>query len=163
MTRIYRNNTMNMRRQIGDALPTYVYKTADQTAIGAAYADVTGMGFAVAANTAYAFEYHLIMDADATTTGIYAAVNGPAAPTSINYTLTYWLSSLAPSGQFAVAYDTAGAHVTSQGAAQAIYVVSGILRNGANAGTLIARAGREAVGSGPNVRAGSYGWIRKLT
>lgn len=160
--KIFRNNTMNMRRQIGDALPTYVYKTADQTAIGAAFADVTGMGFTVEANTVYSFEYHLIMDADATTTGIYAAVNGPASPTSINYTLTYWSASLATAEQLAVAYDTACTHVNSQGTTPAIYVIRGILRNGANAGTLIARAGREAVGSGPNVRTGSYGFLRKI-
>ena len=34
---------------------------------------------------------------------------------------------------------------------------------GANAGTLIARAKREAVGTGPNVRAGSYGRLRQIS
>jgi hypothetical protein len=137
------------------------YKTADQTGIGTSFADVTGLGFSVAAGLNYAFEYNLIMDADATTTALFAAVNGPASPTSIYYTLTYWTSAPASAEFTAAAYDAVPTHSQSQGTARSIYVVKGILRNGANAGTLIPRASREAGGSG-NVRIGSYGIITQL-
>lgn len=140
-------------------------KTSDQTAIGTAYADVTGTGLAVAANTTYAFEFHIIADADAVTTGIDVACNGPAGATSINYTQTKVNASTgtdlitAPAN----AYDNDTAELKSFGTTKAIYRVKGILINGATAGTLIARAKREAVGSGPNVRAGSYGLLTKLS
>ena len=140
-------------------------KTSDQTAIGTAYADVTGTGLAVAANTTYAFEFYIIADADATTTGIDVACNGPAGATSINYTQTVWNSAnpTAMVEKSAAAYDSDTASTVSQGTARAIYRVAGILVNGATAGTLIARTKREAVGTGPNVRAGSYGILTKLS
>lgn len=141
--------------------PVLAYKATDQTAIGTAFADVTGTGLAVAANKAYAFEFVLLCDADATTTGIDVACNGPASPTAITYEQVYWTSATARTERCATAYDANTASTASNGTAVKVYRVAGVLRNGNNAGTLIARAKRENVGSGPNVRAGSYGiaWL----
>ena len=139
-------------------------KTSDQTAIGTAYADVTGTGLAVAANTTYAFEFSIIADANATTTGIDIACNGPPGATSINYIQP--LYNVNVSGfveKYATAYDSDSANATSMGTEKAVMKVKGILINGATAGTLIARAKREAIGAGPNVRAGSYGTLTKLS
>jgi len=130
--------------------------------MGTAYADVTGTGLAVLASKSYAFEFVLICDADAITTGIDVSCNGPLSPTSINYEVVYWTAATGRTERNATAYDFNTASVGSGGTARAIYRVSGILRNGPNAGTLIARAKREAVGSGPNVRAGSYGRLTPL-
>lgn len=141
---------------------TIAYKSADQTLIGTAYADVTSTGLAVAANTNYFFEFYLIADADAVTTGIDVAVNGPASPTSINYEQVYWTSATVRTERPASAYDANTASTASNGATRAIYRVRGILRNGANAGTLIARTKRENVGSGPNIRAGSFGRLTTM-
>ena len=139
-------------------------KTSDQTAIGTSYADVTGTGLAVAANTTYAFEFNLICDADAGSTGIDVACNGPAGATSINYIQPlYNINVTGFTEKYAAAYDSDSANVTSTGTTRAIMKVKGILVNGSTAGTLIARAKREAVGSGPNVRAGSYGILTKLS
>ena len=138
-------------------------KTSDQLAMGTAYADVTETGLAVAANTTYAFEFSLICDADATTTGIDVACNGPAGATAIYYTQDVWLGAANQVQKYAAAYDSDSANTSSQGTAKAIYTVKGVLVNGATAGTLIARAKREAVGTGPNVRAGSYGILTKLS
>lgn len=146
----------------GGSGPTVAYKTADQTAIGTAYADVTGTGLTVSANKAYAFEFVLLCDADAVTTGIDVACNGPASPTAITYEQVYWTSATARTERCATAYDSNTASTASNGAAVKIFRVRGVLRNGANAGTLIARAKREAVGTGPNVRAGSYGILQPL-
>jgi hypothetical protein len=137
-------------------------KTADQLLIGTAFADVSGTGLPVAANSAYAFGFWIIADADAVTTGIDIAVNGPAAPTSINYEQIYWTSATARTERPASAYDNNTASTGSNGTTRAIFVVRGILVNGANVGTLIARIKREAVGTGPNVRAGSFGRLTKL-
>lgn len=141
---------------------TTALKTADQNAIGTTFANVTGLSFAVAANKTYAFEFVLFCTADAATTGIDVAVNGPASPTSIRYTQTYWTSTTAMTERGAVAYDNNTASTASPGATVRAFTVKGVLVNGANAGTLIARAKRENVGTGPNVLAGSYGTLLAL-
>lgn len=138
-------------------------KTSDQLNIGTAYADVTGTGLAVAANTTYAFEFNIIADADATTTGIDISCNGPAGATSITYEAKYWTSLINNTQKVATAYDFDTGSIQSNGTTPAMFTVKGILRNGATAGTLIARLKREAVGSGPNARAGSYGILTKLS
>lgn len=139
-------------------------KSSDQTAIGTAYADVTGTGLAVAANTTYAFEFHIIADADATTTGIDIACNGPAGATAIYYSQPLYDQDIVGFAEkYAAAYDSDSANLTSRGTEKAIMRIKGVLINGATAGTLIARAKREAVGTGPNVRAGSYGLLTKLS
>ena len=177
MTTIVRGNDHNVRQQISEALAAlearaatlegradvYAYKSSDQTLIGTAFADVTSTGLAVAANQAYWFEFQIIAEADATTTGIDIAVNGPAGFSNIQYVQRYWTSATAVTITRAATYDANTASTNSAGTAQAIYSCEGILINGATAGTLIARIKREAVGSGPNARAGSFGRLRKLT
>lgn len=143
--------------------PVFAFKSSDQTLIGTSYTDVTGTGLSVEASTSYAFEFNIIADADATTTGIDISCNGPASPTSIHYTAGYWTSATAYTERGQTAYDANTASTGSNGTAQKIFTVKGILRNGANAGTLMARIKREAVGTGPNVRAWSYGLLYKLS
>jgi hypothetical protein len=138
-------------------------KTADQLAIGTTFADVTDMALPIAANTAYLFEFGIVADADATTTGIDIAVNGPASPTSLHYTVEYWTGTTAIAFRGYTAYDGSTGSTASNGAAPKLYIVRGVVRNGANAGNLVPRARREAVGTGPNVRAGSYGLLTALT
>jgi len=142
----------------------YAYSSSsDQTLIGTAFVDVASTGLPVIANAAYEFEFNIIADADATTTGIDVSVNGPAAPTAINYTIEYWTSATAKAFFNATAYDANTASTSSAGATRAIYSVRGVLRNGVNAGTLIGRIKREAVGTGPNVRVGTYSRSRRLS
>jgi hypothetical protein len=125
----------------------YAVKPSDQTNIGTAYADTIGTGLAVLANTTYEFEFNIIADADAATTGVDVACNGPASPISINYIQSYWTTATALSFRPATAYNNNTASTGSAGAIRAIYRVFGILRNGPNAGTLIATIKRENVGS----------------
>lgn len=158
--RAHRNNWAALER----LLPQTVLKTSDQTGIGTAFADVTRLGFEVEANVDYHFEFYVLADSDATTTGIDLSVNGPAAPTQLDYEVTSWSSATAQRIAGESAYDTVTTpNVNSNGATRRQYKIIGTLRNGANAGTLIPRAKREAVGSGPNVRAGSHGFCWKLT
>lgn len=144
-------------------LPIVARKSSDQTLIGTSFADVTGTGLAVEANTTYRFEFHIKLDSDATTTGIDISCNGPAAPTSIDYEVVVWSSATAQRIAAESAYDTVTTpNVNSNGPTARFYRCFGVLVNGANAGTLIARVKREAVGTGPNARAGSFGMAWKL-
>lgn len=138
------------------------YKSADQTLIGASYADVTSLSLPVLANKAYAFEFEIWADADATTTGIDVAVTGPASPTAIRYEQVYWTSATARTERAATAYDANTASTASNGTAPKPFRVRGVLINGANAGNIVARIKRENVGTGPNVRAGSWGRLSLL-
>lgn len=140
----------------------FAHTTADQTAIGTAYTDVTGLTFSVVANGVYEFEFQVWIDSDATTTGIDVAVNGPASPTAIVYEQRYHTALNTIVTARATAYDANTASTDSNGATARLFSVKGILRNGANAGTLALRAKREAVGTGPNVRSGSWGRITKI-
>lgn len=139
--------------------PTFqsVVKGSDQTDIGTAFADVTGLSLPVLANKTYSFRFELICDADAVTTGIDVAVAGPTSPVSIVYTQRYWTSATVETMRGSEVYDNNTASTASNGTARRIFVVEGILVNGANAGNLVARAKREAVGAGPHVRRGSNG------
>lgn len=134
----------------------FAYTTSDQTEVGTSYADVTGLGMAVAANTVYHFHCGVWADADAATTGIDLAVNGPAAPTFIVYDVEQWIGSTQLRSERLTAYDVNTGVTASAGTNIRLWQLQGVLQNGANAGTLIPRIKREAVGTGPNVRSGSW-------
>lgn len=170
MIQIIRANDFNLRKNISAALTDLqdfgggylAYKTTDQLLIGTSYTDVIETGLVVAANTAYQFEFNIIADSDAVTTGIDISCNGPAAPTALHYIQSYWTSATVLTNRPATTYDNNTASTGSSGVTRAIYRVAGILQNRANSGILIARIKREAVGSGPNVRAGSFGRLKRL-
>lgn len=144
--------------------PTFqsVVKSADETDLGSTFVDVIGLSLAVEANKTYRFRFELIADADATTTGIDVAVSGPTSPVSITYTQSYWTSATARTERGGTTYDNNTASASSNGNSPRIFAVEGILVNGANAGNLVARAKREAVGAGPHIRRGSNGMAWQL-
>ncbi len=140
--------------------PIKSVKTSDQTLIGTSFTDVSETGLALLANTTYAFEFYLLCDADAVTTGIDVSCNGPTT-SLLHYEMVYWTSTTAVATRGSSAYNTNNGSTASNGATVRGYWVRGVIRPTAN-GTLIARTKREAVGTGPNVRAGSYGIAWKL-
>ena len=142
------------------APPSSVVNTADQTGIGDTFADLTSLGFSLASGKTYRFHYWLYMDADATTTGIDVSVNGPATA-FLNYTVVFWTSLTARAERGADSYDYDTALTASSGTQARMYEVYGTVKTSA-AGTLIARAKREAMGAGPNCRAGSNGLLWAL-
>lgn len=137
-------------------------KTSDQLAIGTSFATVTGLDLSLVANKSYSFEFGLVCDSDATTTGIDVSITGPASPTSLDYVIESWTTATAKAFRGDAVYDSNAANTGSNGATRKLFKVSGVIRNGANAGNLSPRAKREAVGSGPNVRAGSYALLTAL-
>lgn len=134
---------------------------ANDQAITASYADATGLSFAVAASTDYQFDFMLAIAADAVTTGIDVAVNGPASPTLVVYEQKYWITASAATEAFANAYDANTASTDSNGTTVKWFRVKGLLRNGTTAGNLAVRVKRENVGSG-TLKAGSYGILIKV-
>jgi hypothetical protein len=139
-----------------------VQKGSDQIGIGTSFVDIADLTFPIAtANARYAFEFWILADADATTTGIDVSVNGPSTPTSLTYTVEYWTAAATKAHAAFVAYDGDTASTDSNGTDRRLFKVEGILVNGSNTGTLAARVKGET-GTGVNVRAGSRGRIKRL-
>lgn len=144
----------------GYIAPKYCFKSSDQTGIGTSFADISSLSFSLDSGKTYAFHFFILADADATTTGIDISVNGPSA-SNLNYTRAYWTGAGVQIRSAAIAYDNDTASTGSNGSTQRLFEVWGIVTTSAS-GTLVARIKREAVGSGPNVRAGSYGLLFAL-
>lgn len=136
--------------------------SAAVTAMGTSYADVTGLEVAIGAGETWEFEWVLLMTSDATTTGIDVSMNGPASPTSLSYVATVWTTTTATQSSLRTGYDFDSAVSASAGTANRASSVKGVIVNGANAGNIVARAKREAVGSGPDAGIGSYVVARRL-
>ncbi len=144
----------------GQVAPKVALKTVNQTGIGTSFADISSLGFAVASGKTYRFHYYLIMQSDAGSTGIDVAVNGPTT-TILEYTVRFWGGVNTEGARAYNAYDGSVPQLASNGATPRIYEVFGIIKPSAG-GTLIPRAKREAVGSGPDCLAGSNGLIWQL-
>lgn len=128
-------------------------------------ADVTGLGFAVAANTRYGFRFVLLyQQASTTTTGIAVGLTIPASPTVFSAGVEiFGRAANASSGaSFEGVITASGGAVTSdQVAATATTypaVVEGVLCNGTNAGTLQLQWAAEVAAAGAiTPKQGSYG------
>lgn len=145
----------------------YLRKTADQTFASTSLADVTGMGFAVAANRVYEFEYEIIWQTATATVGVGVAINGPASTVSINGTASIIGGNPATTiGDIAslgfTAYDT-GPLTTSAAVINTNYVarLACLIEVGGTAGTVIPRWKSETA-TNTVVKAGSYGTMKLI-
>jgi len=131
----------------GAEVEQIVRTTGDITNSTTTFADVTGLTFAVAANTDYIFEAWLIFRSDTQTTGIKFAVNGPASPTAVVIQTHIPITLVSVTQGAAVAYDS-GTASASVAVINTSYLghVTGIIRNGANSGTLAIRFAAETTG-----------------
>jgi len=132
-----------------------------------ALTDVTGLSLAVAANTEYAFEFYLLFLTSNVSVGYQLALTCPAGAT-IAYTATIPANSDSAGAAF-VGYGTSSGDRVSPLASPASAVslvarVTGILRTGANAGTLQVQHASESSAVGDNVttKAGSAGMLFTL-
>lgn len=135
---------------------------ADVTNSTTTGADVTGLTWSVAANTDYSFDCVIVASSAAAGTGIQMAVNGPATPTQVSAYIG--ISNIASStGAAATAnmpFTMANAYETYQANTAAVTTrvvgkVSGVIRNGANAGTAAIRLRSEVAASAVTVHRGS--------
>jgi len=123
-------------------------------------ADVTGLSFTVTSGEKYWFMFTIAYTAAATTTGSRWAINGPAAPTLINYRSTYTLTATTETVNYANAYDIPAASNATSLTAGNVAVVEGIIVPSAN-GTVIARFASEVLSSAIVAKAGSnLLWMR---
>ena len=119
-------------------IPTFVYTTADVTDSSgvATYTDITGLSFAVSANKDYWFEADLLVASSLGTVGLGIQVTGPAAPTSVSYWYRYFDNALVYQQlPFATAFSTS-IMPSDYPTTKQIAKVSGLIQNGANAGTV---------------------------
>ena len=128
----------------------------------AAYADVTGLSFAVTADLTYWFRFVVRYDSAATTTGSGWAISGPASPTYLHGTSTYTLTATSETNNSFTAYDIpAAANATSLTTGN-VAVVEGFITPSAS-GTVILRFRSEVNSSAVTALAGStVEWKRVL-
>jgi hypothetical protein len=135
--------------------------TADVANSTASFADVTGLSFALAANTRYAFTFWVPFTSAATTTGIGIALNGPASPTLFvaHGTTPTTLSAASQNGMRA--YDTAGVITPSVDTQDVplLAILHGVIETGASGGTLVVRFRSEVAASAVTVKAGAAGLL----
>ena len=112
-----------------------VFLAANQSTTSSTMGDLTGLSFSVTASGVYVFEAVLAVTRAGTATNWQLDVNGPAAPTSIIYNaLTINAGT--------VGYGNSSAFATALGLLQGVtytsssFHVTGVLTNGANAGTV---------------------------
>lgn len=159
-TAIYENsgiptiNTLNLVVLSGDVI--------NNNASANTIADVTGLSFAVTAGLTYWFEFIIPYTAAATTTGSRWAINGPAAPTMLNYRSEYTLAATTLTNNSATAYDIPAASNATSLTTGNIATIWGIITPSQN-GTVIARFASEVSGSAVTAKAGAtLRWVRVI-
>jgi len=117
-------------------------------------ADVTGLSFSVTAGNTYQFEATCAYTAAATTTGSRWSINGPAAPTLLNYTSRYTLTATTITTNSATAYDIPAASNATSLTAGNVAHITGIIKPSAS-GTVVVRFASEVASSAIVAKAGS--------
>jgi len=130
---------------------TRVNKTATQTITSStAFTDDTALSFAVAASKTYAFR--VVYSIGYGAGGFQIGVNGPASPTRLR------VATFSTPGTLAVsAYNTSIGGVNNATGNPGLITITGVLVNGANAGTLVMRIAQgTSNGAASNFEAGSF-------
>jgi hypothetical protein len=122
----------------------------------------TELSFTLAANTTYTFDYFIVFQSASTGSGIALAVNGPASPTLISYTVN--IPQAASDGKDAMLFGWGTALndqvVSIEAPAAATNLVArihGVIRTGASGGTLLPRFRTEESGQSVSIRTYSWG------
>jgi hypothetical protein len=119
-------------------------------------ADVTGLSFPVAASQLVEFEFLVIFQSAALTTGLGLSLNGPASPALLAVKLEVAISASAEVDRHTHLWgqEALGTGVDVINVPRLARAV-GILKNGTTAGTVVARARTEVAASAVVVKAGS--------
>lgn len=148
-------NTSTNTFSAGGSTATIARVTADRSTTSASFSDVTGLTFSIAASTNYSFTCELSYTTAATTTALQLAINGPASPTAMRYTVLTTTTATAVHAASQSAYDT-NTNPATGGAATALPVrLTGTLEN-VNSGTLAIRFRTEVATSTVTVQRGSW-------
>jgi hypothetical protein len=120
----------------------------------------TGLGFTLAAYTTYSFDYFIIFQTSGTGTGIGLSVYGPSTPSMISYTINIPQGSSDGkdslfSGWGTTNTDQVVSIESPAGTTNHVARIQGVIRTGANGGTLLPRFRSE---DGGNVSVQPYSW-----
>lgn len=146
------------------AVPLLKYKTSDQSeSSNTTLANVTDLAWPMIASAEYVLEVICFVVAAAATTGLVLALNGPASPTAVQYSMESPTSGTAGFHAGSTAYETAlvATGVVSTTLPQAVRLW-GHIRNGSNAGDLQLRMRSEISGSNATIRRGSFGRLIRV-
>lgn len=140
-------------------------KTADQSeSDGGASVAVTDMAFAVEANKIYEFEFWLVTSSAAVTTGLIYQFSSPVGVVSAPWILV-WPDTNTPSQNLQVHTNSNFTSVSTTAghpASRTIQKITGIMENGANAGTIQLQFKTEVAASAVTIHKGSVVHFRKL-
>ena len=146
---------------------TIVRLTADVTnnnATANTIQDVTALSFPVLAAKLYEFDFQIVYTAAATTTGSRWSINGPAAPTYLNYTSSYSLTTTTETRNALLqAYDSpAASNATSATTGNNWARIVGLIQPSVD-GTVIARFASEVSSSAIVAKINSFVRYRQIT
>lgn len=149
-------NRCHINSQWQDCLPRVDKLTGDVSNNTTTLADVTGLNFAILANTDYVLECDVTYQTAAIGTGIRISLNGPAAPSQLSASFMTPITATTLGGTSLAAYNggtattgVAAANTNTNGQFRAM------LRNGATAGTLQLRFNSEVGASNVTIKAGT--------
>ncbi|NBX58460.1 MAG: hypothetical protein EBT64_08295, partial [Gammaproteobacteria bacterium] len=140
---------------------TYLVLASDTANSTTSFADVTGLTFAVTSGETYVFEAWIVYETAATTTGSKWAVNGPASPTLLSYSVETPTAATTSRIDFASTYDGTGPSTQTSGIGQCLAKIEGVVKVSAS-GTFALRFGSEVASSAVTAKAGSVMRYRKV-
>lgn len=140
---------------------TYLVLASDTANSTTSFADVTGLTFAVTSGETYVFEAWIVYETAATTTGSKWAVNGPASPTLLSYSVETPTAGTSSRLDFASTYDGTGPSTQTSGIGQCLAKIEGVVKVSAS-GTFALRFGSEVASSAVTAKAGSVMRYRKV-
>lgn len=129
----------------------------NNNAVANTLADVTGLSFAVVAGVRYWFEFMIMFQANATSTGSRWTINGPTSPTFLNYRSEYSLTSTTKTNNEQLsAYDVPAATNATSGFQPGanIALITGYIQPSAD-GTVTARFASEVASAAITAKQGS--------
>lgn len=142
---------------------TVARKTADQSTTSASLVDITDLTFSIVASGIYTVEASLFVVSGSTSVAVGVALNGPASPTAVNYAAYQAANTQALNSGGATAYDTVlTPTATPSTSVPHMHFLSGLIRNGANAGTLALRMNTASAGTSVTVKAGSWARLTRI-
>lgn len=123
------------------------------------FGDVTGLSFAIGANETWIFQF-VLHTITVTAAGIKFTLTGPAAPTATRYGLVLFGSSVVSD---VAAFGSSAIWLNGPNGTDTNVLLSGIIRNGANAGTVQLQAAQNTADvSNTRIYAESYVIARRV-
>lgn len=130
--------------------------------LGVGLVDATGLSFPIAASKTYHFEFYVLWETAASTTGIWLSVNGPASPTKVAFGGDLYQSGTTVAARSGTAYDGGAAGTGGLTGVSQFARLAGVVVNGTNAGDLKLRFQTEIPTSAVTIKAGSGGSLRLM-